>query len=202
MERGTLVRWNDEKGFGFIEPDAANGKDVFIHISALKQMARKPVVGDQMMYHTELQSDGRIKAVKANIEGVAVIASTSSRKAHNPNDQRRNNHHQRQSKSSSRLLVPLLILLGLGMFGFNKYEEMTATPVLTNKDVEQMKFNPPARKTNPLVSQAQFRCEAGKTHCSQMRSCAEAKYYNRNCPGTKMDGDSDGIPCERQHCGH
>lgn len=152
MERGTIVRWNSDKGFGFIKPDTANVGDVFIHISILKQMARKPVVGDQMMYHTELQSDGRVKAVKANIEGVAVIASTSSRKAHKPNNQRRNNHYQRQSKSSSRLLIPLLILLGLGIFGFNKYEEMTATPVLTNKDVEQMQFNPVQN----------FRCEAGK----------------------------------------
>lgn len=190
MERGTIVRWNSDKGFGFIKPDTANVGDVFIHISILKQMARKPVVGDQMMYHTELQSDGRVKAVKANIEGVAVIASTSSRKAHKPNNQRRNNHYQRQSKSSSRLLIPLLILLGLGIFGFNKYEEMTATPVLTNKDVEQMQFNPVQN----------FRCEAGKTHCSQMRSCDEAMYYNKYCPNTKMDGNNDGVPCERQWC--
>jgi hypothetical protein len=46
-----------------------------------------------------------------------------------------------------------------------------------------------------------FRCE-GKTHCSQMISCDEATFYLRNCPGTKMDGDNDGIPCESQHCAH
>ncbi|GIU38611.1 hypothetical protein TUM3794_11330 [Shewanella colwelliana] len=44
MEKGTLVRWNAEKGFGFIKPDATNNQDVFIHISALKQMARKPLL--------------------------------------------------------------------------------------------------------------------------------------------------------------
>jgi hypothetical protein len=44
-----------------------------------------------------------------------------------------------------------------------------------------------------------FKCE-GKQHCSQMSSCEEAKYYIQNCPSTKMDGDGDGIPCERQHC--
>jgi hypothetical protein len=48
---------------------------------------------------------------------------------------------------------------------------------------------------------ANFRCE-GKTHCSQMASCAEATFYLKNCPGTKMDGDNDGIPCESQYCGH
>lgn len=42
-----------------------------------------------------------------------------------------------------------------------------------------------------------FRCD-GRQHCSQMRSYEEAKYFIRNCPNTKMDGDGDGIPCERQ----
>ncbi len=44
-----------------------------------------------------------------------------------------------------------------------------------------------------------FRCD-GRTHCSQMTSCAEAKFFLENCPGTQMDGDRDGIPCESQWC--
>lgn len=48
---------------------------------------------------------------------------------------------------------------------------------------------------------ANFRCE-GKTRCSEMISCEEATFYLKNCPGTRMDGDDDGIPCESQHCGH
>jgi hypothetical protein len=46
-----------------------------------------------------------------------------------------------------------------------------------------------------------FTCE-GKTRCSQMRSCEEAKYYLANCPDTQMDGDNDGMPCESQWCGN
>jgi len=42
----------------------------------------------------------------------------------------------------------------------------------------------------------EFRCD-GRTHCSQMRSYKEAKFFLRNCPNTKMDGDRDGKPCER-----
>jgi hypothetical protein len=57
------------------------------------------------------------------------------------------------------------------------------------------------RSAQPVASQTQFRCE-GKTRCSQMTSCEEAKFYLRNCPGTEMDGDGDGIPCESQWCGH
>ncbi|MGE6648586.1 excalibur calcium-binding domain-containing protein [Shewanella colwelliana] len=196
MEKGTLVRWNAEKGFGFIKPDATNNQDVFIHISALKQMARKPVVGDQINYFSEQQSDGKIKAIKANIEGVAIVAASPNRR-----DNKRNGQYNSQykRKSSSGLLLPLLVVLGLGIFGFKKYEELTATPVLTNQDVESIEWQPPAQQSNSFANKPQFKCD-GKTHCSQMRSCAEAKFYNSNCPGTKMDGDHDGIPCERQWC--
>jgi len=44
-----------------------------------------------------------------------------------------------------------------------------------------------------------FTCD-GRTHCSHMTSCAEATYFLNNCPNVKMDGDLDGIPCERQWC--
>jgi len=33
-----------------------------------------------------------------------------------------------------------------------------------------------------------------------MTSCAEAKFFLKNCPGVKMDGDGDGVPCEDQWC--
>ncbi len=46
---------------------------------------------------------------------------------------------------------------------------------------------------------APYRCD-GRTHCSQMRSCAEATYFLKHCPGVKMDGNNDGVPCERQWC--
>lgn len=50
----------------------------------------------------------------------------------------------------------------------------------------------------PILSSG-FRCD-GRQHCSQMKSCDEAKYFLANCPGVKMDGDKNGIPCEQQWC--
>jgi len=207
MERGTLVRWNDEKGFGFIKPEAGNDKDVFIHISALKHMARKPMVGDEIQYLTEQQADGKVKAAKASIEGVAVVASTSKRAA--PTSHHRNSHnsksqkrHSRQSKSSSVMLIPLLVILALGIFGFKRFEALTAQSNTQAQVTNELSQQPAAEQIEWTQPKETFRCEAGKQHCSQMRSCAEAKYYLRNCPGTKMDGDGDGIPCERQHCGY
>ncbi len=36
-----------------------------------------------------------------------------------------------------------------------------------------------------------------KSRCSQMTSCAEATYYLRSCRATRLDGDGDGVPCEK-----
>ncbi|WP_202812173.1 excalibur calcium-binding domain-containing protein [Sulfuricella sp. T08] len=33
-----------------------------------------------------------------------------------------------------------------------------------------------------------------------MASCEEATYFLKNCYGTEMDGDNDGVPCEQQWC--
>ncbi len=55
--------------------------------------------------------------------------------------------------------------------------------------------NPPTAST----SSSSFSCD-GRKHCSQMKSCAEAHFFLANCPGVKMDGDKDGVPCEEQWC--
>ena len=55
-------------------------------------------------------------------------------------------------------------------------------------------------RSRPPAAAAPYRCD-GRTHCSQMTSCDEAKYFLRHCPGVRMDGDGDGVPCETQWCG-
>ena len=61
---------------------------------------------------------------------------------------------------------------------------------------------PAQRAANPpAVAPAPYRCD-GRIYCSQMKSCDEARFFLANCPGVKMDGNHDGIPCERQWCGN
>lgn len=55
------------------------------------------------------------------------------------------------------------------------------------------------REQAMLAKHSRFTCD-GRTYCSQMRSCEEAKFFLRHCPGVKMDGDRNGIPCESQWC--
>ena len=51
-------------------------------------------------------------------------------------------------------------------------------------------------KTSQTVKK-KFTCD-GRVYCSDMTSYKEALFFLRNCPNVKMDGDKDGIPCERQ----
>ena len=55
---------------------------------------------------------------------------------------------------------------------------------------------------SPLQSSAEnnsFHCD-GRIYCSEMTSCEEAKFFLENCPDVRMDGDGDGVPCEKQWC--
>lgn len=50
------------------------------------------------------------------------------------------------------------------------------------------------------VDVAQVSCQPRRT-CGQIGSCEEARWYLYNCSwGGRLDGDSDGAPCE-QLCG-
>ena len=76
LQRGVLKTWKDDRGFGFIQPDNGD-KDIFVHISALKGMARRPVRGDVLFYQVSQEAGGKFKAVNARIEGVELVAASA-----------------------------------------------------------------------------------------------------------------------------
>lgn len=77
MQRGTLIRWNADRGFGFIKPERADADDIFIHISSLKHMIRTPQVGDIILFQIEIPADGKPRAGIARIEGVPIKAPST-----------------------------------------------------------------------------------------------------------------------------
>jgi hypothetical protein len=82
-----------------------------------------------------------------------------------------------------RNIVTLIVIAGLAWYGYTRYQ-----------DAAHRGGSVPLSE-----SAASFKCD-GRTRCSQMTSCAEAKYFIEHCPNTKMDGDNDGVPCESQWC--
>lgn len=55
--------------------------------------------------------------------------------------------------------------------------------------------SPATANSSVPIQFADYACD-GRQYCNQMRSRAEAEFFVRNCPNTKMDGDNDGVPCE------
>ena len=68
MNKGTVKWYNDQRGYGFIQP-AGGGKNVFVHVSALERSGIHALNEGQKVTY-ELQTDqrsGRISAANLKI---------------------------------------------------------------------------------------------------------------------------------------
>jgi len=89
--------------------------------------------------------------------------------------------------------IKLLLMIILVVAGFQIYERFFSDSLLETISTY------PTQATTEEKPDPNYQCD-GRVHCSQMTSCEEAQFFLDNCPGTKMDGDHDGIPCEQQWC--
>ena len=171
---GTLTKWNDERGFGFVTLPRTH-EEVFVHISAFPRDGVRPRIGETISFEVRSGPDGRKRAEAIQRPG-----------ARRPSTKR----HRTSSGYNQRLrtsMPAIAVVCALGIVGYNSY--------VSHREVGAMPSIAPAvEATGPV-----FKCD-GRTQCSQMKSCAEAKYFLQHCSGTEMDGDGDGQPCERQWC--
>lgn len=58
---GTLKSWNDERGFGFIEPTLGD-QEIFVHIKAFAARSERPQVGQRVSFEVEVNSEGKKRA--------------------------------------------------------------------------------------------------------------------------------------------
>ena len=180
--QGTLSKWNDERGFGFITP-SQGGQDIFVHISAFPKDGNRPVLGATLTFETETDKNGKTRAINLSYPDRPPIRHAPTRSS----------GHRRPNKDTGLFgrFISLLMVLGLGMFGYGTFFRQTsAPPTLAGTDTAEVIQEP-----------ARYYCD-GRTRCPEMTSCAEATFFLRNCPNVQMDGDHDGVPCEQQWCTH
>lgn len=192
MASGILRTWNDERGFGFITP-TQGGRELFVHISAFAQDGSRPTVGETLHFELGAGKDGKPQAL--HVRRLALAAGAGR------GDAVRAVPPLSGSSAFWRALVFVILMASLGAYGYKHYRQslselqrLSAFPPGAGPGAE------PAAAPALAPSAEAFRCD-GRTHCSQMRSCAEASYFLRHCPGVQMDGDHDGVACEEQHCG-
>lgn len=188
--RGTLAVWKQDAGYGFIRT-GDDQKDVFVHVRDFGNITRKPRVGDTVVFQPMQDENGRLRAAGPRIEGVARLpARARLPKQAQPLMQRLPNRKRlpgRQVRAPWQRFTTILVSVAI----------LSAGGPLLLRNVTNYFPRHEGVATAPPADD--FHCE-GKQHCREMSSCAEARYYLENCPNTAMDGDGDGIPCERQWC--
>lgn len=84
-QHGTLLEWNDSRGFGFITPAASrNSSKIFVHISAFEPsglQGRRPEVGMQLQYR-EQDHEGRPRAVAVMLAHPAKDSHRAAKAQH------------------------------------------------------------------------------------------------------------------------
>jgi cold shock CspA family protein len=175
---GTLTKWNDDRGFGFISPPG-EAPEVFVHISAFPSDGVRPRLNELVSFEIEEAPDGRRRAVR--------IMRPGQRSAGPPARAREQGDGRGRGFVGA---VTLLAVVGLGATLYKQQAKRVApvAPEAFYNETELAPAPPPS-----------FTCD-GRTRCSQMSSCEEATFFIRNCPDTQMDGDGDGVPCESQWC--
>ena len=206
---GILRSWNDERGFGFIAP-THGGAELFVHFSAFPRDGTRPTPGERLSYELGPGRDGRPQAVKVvrSALGEAREPKTAAPlhgqrhrqgsgrdqglvRDHGHSHSHEQQHRARRSSGLGVLALAGLLIVG-GSWAYQRFKASQQDP-------------PPAELSGSSVAPGveaphpRWRCD-GRTHCSQMTSCAEATWFIQNCPDTEMDGDHDGVPCEQQLC--
>jgi uncharacterized membrane protein YsdA (DUF1294 family)/cold shock CspA family protein len=73
---GTLKTWNDDRGFGFIEP-THGGQEIFVHIKAFGHRDGRPQVQQLVSFEVEPAPDGRKRAKNVELLRVVVPRRTA-----------------------------------------------------------------------------------------------------------------------------
>ena len=121
--KGTLVRWKDDKGFGFIESEAALGTeshtDVFIHVSQLRHMSRRPQEGDTIFFQIEHKPGGKLNAIEARIEGVEVKADAEAKTKTKTKSRLKHNNRTPIGPILYRIGI-MMVVLAIASFAYNR----------------------------------------------------------------------------------
>jgi len=111
--KGKITQWKDDKGFGFIVPENG-GEKLFFHISSVKNQARRPQVGDAVLYDAMRDAQGRLKAKGLVIEGIALRGGANRNKSA---------IHTEPAKKNTVDYVSMLVAalsLAIGVYVFTK----------------------------------------------------------------------------------
>jgi uncharacterized membrane protein YsdA (DUF1294 family)/cold shock CspA family protein len=99
---GLIKSWDDDRGFGFIEP-AKGGDEIFVHITAFPARSGRPSLKQRVSFEIELDRDNKKRAHHVQLMRPASPASPRER------------NRAAEWGGASLFAVPAFLLLYLGL---------------------------------------------------------------------------------------
>ena len=139
---GTLAKWNNERGFGFISPDQG-GPDVFVHASAFPQDGVRPVPGARLSFEIDVDQGGRKRAVS-----VLRLKRAVTRVETRAVPRKRKSRHGRL-----QWWVLVAIVAGLAYYAYGSYVRFQVQHTVV---AEPVVSTPPPPPDVPLAGPARY----------------------------------------------
>jgi len=121
---GNIKKWNDERGFGFIQEEQTN-TEYFAHISSFTPKTPRPQIGERVIFDTITSDKGRKEA-----KNIYYLERPK------PQNRRVDSQKNHRETSNNRILplleslLSILVIAGIGYFIYNCLR-IFRTPVCT-----------------------------------------------------------------------
>jgi len=112
-KKGKIIKWNDQKGFGFILPHDSE-KNIFVHIKSFSDKSTRAAEGQNVTYTVEQNNDGRNSAIKVSRSTDNIVrnrASSNRNKNNNAQYKRVNINNTQSDLKSAHSISPLYIII-------------------------------------------------------------------------------------------
>jgi len=107
-QQGTINKWQDDKGFGFIGTEA--GESVFFHISEFRAQ-RRPEIGESVVFTIGQDNQGRMRA--KDVQELRFVQQKMAQK----NSQIRQRNQKRSVQAEFEEGQKKRLFLGIGFYG-------------------------------------------------------------------------------------
>ena len=107
-QQGHIKKWQDDKGFGFIETE--NGDSLFFHINEFKAR-RRPDIGEQVVFTIARDNQGRMQA--KDVQELSFVQQRMAQK----NQQIRQRNAKRSHQADFEAGQKKRLFLGVGFYG-------------------------------------------------------------------------------------
>lgn len=101
MQSGKIKRWNQEKGYGFIDVDNQS-EDVFFHVSNV-QLSQPIGVGQKVYFNSERNAKDQLRATEVTSTILSIEESTEAKPKRSSPHIDRNRHSQNTQSSLGSL---------------------------------------------------------------------------------------------------